>query len=277
VRAPLSDSLGHVAEAPAGDWNARVYHTVAAPHAAWGGAVLDRLRLSGSETVVDAGCGSGRVTAPLLERLPNGHVIAVDVSPAMLAEARTTLADYGARVSFVEVDLVRLDQVLDRTVDAIFSTATLHWIADHDAVFRAFANVLRPGGQLVAQCGGGPNLARLMSATDAVAAEARYRDALAGQDLWRHYYGAADTEKRLLAAGFAEPHAWLEDSPQTFADAAALATFARTVVLSRHVGVLPEALRDAFVEDVVAEIHRREGSYVLDYVRLNLDAQRTRD
>src|SRR5437762_9764659 len=107
------------------DWDASRYHRVAQPHAVWGASVLDRLRLRGNEVVLDAGCGSGRVTAQLLEHLPAGRVIAADLSPAMLQEARVALAQFSEQVTFVQTDLLDIDTALktDR-VDAVFSTAT---------------------------------------------------------------------------------------------------------------------------------------------------------
>lgn len=258
----------------AGDWDARSYHQVAAPHASWGTTVLDRTRLQGHERVLDAGCGSGRVTAQLLERLPNGHVVAADLSPAMLDQARTTLARFGDRVSFVQTDLTDIDRALHEPVEVIFSTATFHWIQDHDKLFRALYRVLRPGGRLVAQCGGGPNLQRFMHTADEVATRAPFAATLGGPQLWRFQYGADETAARLRGAGFADVRTWLEESPQTFDDAKALQDFTRTVVLSNHVNVLPAELRDDFVRAVVDEVRTREGAYLLDYVRLNMDATR---
>ena len=140
-------------------WDAGAYDRLSDPQYAWGQRVIGRLELRGDETVLDAGCGSGRLTALLLERLPHGRVIAVDRSPAMLAAARSNLAAAGRRVTYLCADLQTI--VLGRPVDAIFSTATFHWILDHPRLFRALAGVLIPGGRLEAQCGGGPNLARL--------------------------------------------------------------------------------------------------------------------
>jgi trans-aconitate 2-methyltransferase len=257
---------------PAADWDAVSYHQVAAPHAVWGANVLERLQLEGDEVVLDAGCGSGRVTAQLLERLPRGRVLAADQSPAMLAEARRTLEPYTDRVTFVEADLLEIDRALKDPVDVVFSTATFHWIADHDRLFKALHRVLKPRGRLVAQFGGGANLARLRQAADAVASSESFAPSLRGKDLWRFYYSPDETLARLQRAGFDQAHAWLEPSPQTFEDHTALANFARTVVLSAHVAALPAELRDTFVDQVVEEIKQRQCAYLLDYVRLNLDA-----
>lgn len=256
----------------AADWDAASYHRVAAPHAAWGANVLDRLVLRGDEVVLDAGCGSGRVTAQLVARLPNGRVVAADVSPAMLEQARKTLEPFGARVSFLQTDLLDVDRALQEPVDAVFSTATFHWIEDHARLFSALHHVLKPGGQLVAQFGGGTNLAGFMAATDVVAANPKYAPAFEGKSLWRFYYSPEQTLERLTAAGFTQAEAWLEPSPQTFKDRQALADFCRTVVLSSHLGALQGDQQQAFLDEVVDEITSRLGGYVLDYVRLNVDA-----
>jgi trans-aconitate 2-methyltransferase len=256
------------------EWDAGRYHRVAQPHAAWGANVLDRLELAGDERVLDAGCGSGRVTIQLLERVPRGHVIAADQSTAMLTEARKTLAQPAAagRITFLEADLLEIDRVLTAPVDVVFSTAVFHWIADHRRLFAALRGVVRPPGYLVAQCGGAGNLASFMRATDQVTERPAFSDIFANRDLWRFYFSAEQTEARLLAAGFSSARVWLEPSPQHFPDHAALADFCRAVVLTSHVALLPEALRDDFVDQVVDEIFASAGAHTLDYVRLNLTA-----
>jgi trans-aconitate 2-methyltransferase len=257
----------------AADWDAASYHQVAQPHAAWGADVLGRLELRGDELVLDAGCGSGKVTAQLLERLPRGEVIAADASPAMLAQAQSGLQRYADQVSFIQTDLLEIDRALGvRRVDLVFSTATFHWIADHQRLFGALHNVLRPGGKLIAQYGGGDNLAEFMRTSDAVAARQPYAQTLNNKKLWRFFYTPQQEQAWLAQAGFTSIEAWLEPSPQTFADAPALGEYMRTIVLSSHVGVLPEAQRDAFVNEVAEEIIKRQGSPTLDYVRINVTA-----
>jgi trans-aconitate 2-methyltransferase len=142
------------------DWDAATYDRVAEPQTRWGGVVLDRLTLTGDETVLDAGCGSGRITELLAERLPHGQVVALDASPSMIAEARRRLARFDDRVAYLVADLGRPFALPGGgQADAILSTATFHWVPDHDALFRNLAGVLRPGGELVAQCGGAGNIA----------------------------------------------------------------------------------------------------------------------
>src|SRR5215212_8517559 len=144
-----------------GDWNASRYDKVADPQTRWGAEVLERLPLEGDETVLDAGCGTGRVTELLLARLPRGRVVALDASAAMLEQARGRLARFGDQVSYVHADLGQ-PLPLEEPVDAILSTATFHWVADHDALFANLAPAVRHGGWLVAQCGGFGNIARFL-------------------------------------------------------------------------------------------------------------------
>ena len=247
------------------DWDATSYDRVSTPQVAWAEAVLERLPLRGDETVLDAGCGSGRVTAMLLERLPEGHVIAVDAAPAMVEHTRAALpAD---RVTVLCASLT--DLVLDEPVDAVFSNAVFHWIPDHELLFRRLHKTLRPGGRLVGQCGGKGNVAAFLGLATDVAAESPYAEHLRGFSRSHHFESAEDTEARLNAAGFDEIHCWLQ-AASTEPDEPL--EFARTVCLREYLEMLPEELREPFAAEVV----RRAGDrLVLDYVRLNIDARRS--
>jgi trans-aconitate 2-methyltransferase len=245
---------------PPRDWDAATYDKVADPMTRWGAAVLDRLPLRGDERVLDAGCGSGRVTELLVERLPRGAVVALDGSPAMIEQARSRLARFGNRVEYVVADLGRPLPVAE-PVDAILSTATFHWVPDHDAMFRSLAAVLRPGGRLVAQCGGAGNVASV-------------ERVLAGiGDGWlgdAHFETPEATAERLQAAGFVEVECWLTEEPTSFEPGAPFETFLRTVVLGSHLARLPEAERDVFVHRVASALPAPR----IDYVRLNILARR---
>jgi trans-aconitate 2-methyltransferase len=244
------------------EWDAATYDRVSAPQVEWAGRVLERLPLRGDETVLDAGCGSGRVTQLLLERLPRGHVVAVDSAASMVEHARAALDPERTTVS--QADLTELE--LDHPVDAAFSNAVFHWITDHDALFARLHGALGPGGLLVAQCGGKGNVARFHQAAREVAAEEPYADYLAG---WRgpwYFAGAEETAERLERAGFTEIETWLEPYPVTPPDPTG---FLRTVCLGPHLEQLPEELRSPYVEAV----HERCGPE-LDYVRLNIDAKK---
>lgn len=196
------------------EWNAASYHRVANPHVDWGRTVLDRLHLQDDETVLDAGCGTGRLTELLLERLPRGRVIALDQSANMLERARAVLEPrFGHRVTFMRRDLLALD--LDQEVDVIFSTATFHWIRNHPALFRALFRALRPGGRLVAQCGGGPNIATVAARAMAILRSPRYAPIVGDWVGPWEFADAETTANRLRAAGLTDVVTELMHAPVT--------------------------------------------------------------
>jgi trans-aconitate 2-methyltransferase len=245
----------------AGDWNAPKYDRVADPQTRWGAEVLERLALRGDETVLDAGCGTGRVTELLLARLPRGRVVALDFSAGMLGQARERLAPFGDRVTYVEADLGRPLPIPAR-VDAVLSTATFHWVPDHDALFENIAAVMKPGGRLVAQCGGFGNIARFLRVA---------REVHPGFRRVHNFQTAEATAARLKASGFDEVSTWLSEAPTRFEPGAAFEAFIETVCLRTFLDELPTEEREPFVKAVAA----RMPEPVLDYVRLNITARRT--
>ncbi len=155
------------------DWDADAYHRLSLPQTAWGTRVLASLELAGDETVVDAGCGTGKLTAALMARLPRGRAIAVDSSDDMLRVARHSLASFGDRVSFLHADISSL--TLSAPCDVVFSTATFHWVKDHPRLFANVFDLLKSGGRLHAQCGGGDNLKGIHERAHTLMADPLYR------------------------------------------------------------------------------------------------------
>jgi trans-aconitate 2-methyltransferase len=243
------------------DWDADAYHRVSGPMEAMALAVLDRLPLAGDETVLDAGCGTGRVTLHLADRLPRGRVIAVDASPRMVERARAVL---DGRADVRQADLLEL--TLEEPVDAVFSTATFHWILDHDRLFERLRAALRPGGRLVAQCGGAGNIAAVLAAADAIAAGPAYAESFEGWQRASYFASPEETTARLERAGFRDVRCWLQPNPVVPEDPAAYLT---TIVLKDHLARLEEDRRAAFV---AATIELLPKPATVDYVRLNIDA-----
>lgn len=252
------------------EWDARVYERVSEPQLGWGREVLARIPLRGDEVVLDAGCGTGRITRLVAERVPDGAVTGVDGSAAMVREATERLADLAPRVSVRRSDLLAL--AVDEPVDLIVSTATFHWILDHGALFRRLLAALRPGGRLVAQCGGAGNISAALAAAGAVAGAEPYRAHLHDMPEGWLFAGPEETVARLRAAGFEDARAWLQEATALLEVDAE--DFLATVVLRHHVELLPDGLRAPYVAEVAGRIRDGEGRVVLDYVRLNLEARR---
>jgi trans-aconitate 2-methyltransferase len=245
------------------DWDAATYERVSGPQAEWAERVIDRLELAGDETVLDAGCGSGRVTRLLLDHLPRGHVVAVDGAPSMVEHAREALRD---RATVIHSDLQEL--VLDEPVDAVFSNAVFHWVPDHDLLFRRMHDALKPGGRMSAQCGGAGNVQGFHGVAGAIGARqpfAPYFEDWAGP--W-NFAGPEETRERLERAGFGQIETWLQPWPVHPEEPRA---FVQTVCLANHLARLPEDLHDAYLDAVTEGMGERP---TLDYVRLNIVARR---
>lgn len=244
------------------DWDAAAYARLSTPQQDWAEEVLSRLRLAGDETVLDLGCGAGIVTARLASLVPHGRVIAVDASAAMVSEARTRLA--GTTASVLQADL-RTFTWPDRA-DALLSTATLHWVPDHPALWRRLHAVLRPGGRLVVQYGGQGNIPKVEAAMADLAGRAPYAAYLEPfQSPWT--FDSADAAGAdCAAAGFTDVRAWTQERAARPAD---MLGFLTTSVAVTELDRLPQSQRARYVTDLHDLLGRPEE---LRYVRVNVDA-----
>jgi trans-aconitate 2-methyltransferase len=242
-------------------WDARTYDRSSEPQQAWAADVLARLEgIAPDATVLDVGCGTGRVTEQLLALVPSGRVLALDASADMVELARRRL---GGRAQVWFQDALELD--LDEPVDAIVSTAALHWVPDHDRLWMRLAGALRPGGVLEIQCGGEGNIDGVREVIDAVARDRAPE--LLGWSPWV-FAGPRETEQRLRDAGFTAIRCWVAERPTYPQDVDA---FVRTSILAAHLERLPVERREPFAAAVVAGVR-----LPLDYVRLNVSAVRGR-
>jgi trans-aconitate 2-methyltransferase len=245
------------------DWDASTYDRISDPQFAWAQEQLLRLDLHQDDVVLDAGCGSGRVTALLADLVPRGRVYAVDVAPSMAEHAKRAL---GERATVFSQDLVELE--LPEPVDAVFSNATFHWIPDHDELFAALVRNMKPGASLVAQCGGIGNIDSFRKLADEVAQQAPFASHFVDWKGPWNYATPEDTTARLRHAGFENVACWLERKPTEPAEPR---SFVRSVCLVRHLDRMPEPLRDEFLDRV---LERAGKPFVLEYVRLNMTARR---
>ena len=240
-------------------WDARTYDQSSEPQQSWASEVVARLEgIPQDATALDVGCGTGRVTETLLALVPRGRVLAVDASADMVAMARRRLGD---RAEVWCQDVLDLD--VEEPVDAIVSTATLHWVSDHDRLWARLARALRPDGVLEIQCGGAGNIDCVREVIEAVARDTAPE--LVGWSPWV-FAGPQETERRLIGAGFIAIQCWLAERPTRPRDVDA---FVRTSILPAHLARLPAERRERFAAAVVAGV-----SVPLDYVRLNVSAVR---
>jgi trans-aconitate 2-methyltransferase len=266
------------------DWDAARYHLLSNPQLGWGRRVLERLAPRAGERILDLGCGTGRLTAELASALGLGTIVAVDRSETMLREASSrafpgphrvgdeTLAASTHHVHFVRADGACLPFV--DTFDAVLSTATFHWIHDHELLFASIYRALAPGGRLVAQCGGGPNLQRLYDRAEDLMALPRLAPYFDG---WRDPWMFADvpaTIHRLREAAFTAIDVYLEEAPTALDDRDTYRDFLATVCLREHLARLPEIERGQFLDLLADKAAEDDPAFTLDYWRLNILAQK---
>jgi trans-aconitate 2-methyltransferase len=255
------------------EWNSSQYHRLSQPQLSWGKKVLSRLLLRGDELLLDAGCGTGRLTAELLQSLLHGRVVGVDISQNMLAKANEYLKPkFGPRVDLVAADLQALP--FDHAFDGIVSTAAFHWVPDHARLFRSLHRALRRSGWLHAQCGGGPNLLKLRTRVKKLATTPPYARFFASfREPW--VFADAETARRTLQrAGFVDVETGLEPAFTILDDATQYSEFLSAIILRTHLECLPAPdLRTRFVAELTQQAATDDPPFSLDYWRLNLSAK----
>lgn len=262
------------------DWDAAKYHRVSDPQLAWGRTVASRLELVPGERLLDLGCGTGRLTMELAQK-SGIRVVGLDRSAAMLKEARkggpapAVALPTGVQANvrgqtpiYVLADGARLP--FTNAFDAVFSAAVFHWIADHDALFQSIHTALKPGGRLVAQCGGAKNLDRLYGRARALMDSPPYQRYFSGWTNFNHFENVHDTERRLVRAGFIDIDVSLVSSPVPFKDAESFTEFVAAVCLRHHLDRLPAGDREPFLRRIVEQSADDDAPLTLDYWRLNI-------
>lgn len=255
------------------DWDAAKYHRISDPQLAWGRAVAERLSAAPGERILDVGCGTGRLTEEIAQQ-PGIKVVGLDRSASMLREARSGRRTPVAGLpTYVPGDGADLPFV--GAFDAIFSAATFHWIPDHDRLFISLHTALKPGGRVVAQCGGGGNLDRLYGRARALMRSTEYGRYFSEWRDFNHFENVADTEDRLARAGFTDIDVSLVASPVTFDRPEQFTEFVSAVCLRHHLDRLPAADRNRFMARMTGMAVEDDPPLTLDYWRLNIQSRKS--
>ena len=274
------------------DWDAADYVAHSAAQQLWARELIEKLRLRGDEAVLDIGCGDGRATAMIAERLPRGSALGVDSSPSMIAKAREQFPTAGksrsaggaagkdggaglANLTFRLMDARALD--LPPAYDVAFSTAALHWMSDHRAILRGVRAALVPGGRLLFEMGGRGNIAEALAVVDEVVARPRWRGFFDGFVAPHHFFGREEYEIWLPEAGFDVSRIRVFERDMPHAGRAALLGWLRTTWFT-YVDRVPQELAAAFVEEVAdayeaAHPPDGDGVYHVQLMRLEVEAR----
>jgi trans-aconitate 2-methyltransferase len=215
--------------------------------------LLEKLRLSGDERVLDVGCGDGKVTAELAERVPHGSVLGIDASPAMIEFARSRFSKSAQpNLSFRYGDATTLR--FRHEFDLVVAFSSLHWIIDLAGALRAIKRSLAPGGRFAAQLVAKRHAAAAIKSPLHIA-----REEVMDRPAWSVYFEgleqrkahtADECKKLLIDAGFALRRFEFVTEEVTHPNAAALKGYARST-WHRYTERIPAQSRNAFLDEVV--------------------------
>lgn len=257
-------------------WDASLYAQNTGHHRAYDAVLFEGVDLADARLIVDVGCGSGDFTRSLLAPAPNARILGADADGGMIAIAQAGSTD--SRLSFVECSAQELQRVVEAdTADVVFSVAALHWINEdeHPQVLRELRSALKPGGVLRAQFGGYGQVAEPQRLLED---EAGKRGTVAHP--W--FFPSAERYATLLReAGFeidpSQDWVRLLHQRRSF-DRDSIITWFDSQAMHPYASALPESerggFRDAVHERVLTELRREDGSYDLDFVRLDLRVRR---
>ncbi|MBN1194173.1 MAG: methyltransferase domain-containing protein [Methanomicrobiaceae archaeon] len=230
-------------------WNPSDYHTHSSAQEAWAQELFPKLGLTGSERLLDLGCGDGKVTAALSRRIPDGVVIGLDRSPGMISFARSAYPEQQYRnLSFLQGDFT--DPGFTNAFDVVFSNAALHWATDHRPVLEGIARALAPGGRCLLQMGGRGNAADILAAVEHVAGLKPWKKYFTGFSFPYGFYGPEEYREWLAAAGLAGGQCRLFEKDMIQPDAGGLAGWIRTT-WHPYTKRVPEEKREEFIAAIV--------------------------
>ncbi len=230
-------------------WNPEDYAKNSDAQLKWARELRQNLNLQGNESVLDVGCGDGKITADLATTLPRGRVTGVDSSPEMIAYAtRTYPSKQYPNLSFVCVDARSLD--FDQEFDLCFSNATLHWVDNHQAFLHGVSRSLRSGGRLVVSCGGQGDAADVLQVFSELVSNKSWKDYFDGFRNPYFFYGDQDYALWLEKAGFTVEQLELVPKDMTHLGKEGLAGWIRTTWMP-FTHYVPESERDNFITHFV--------------------------
>ena len=262
---------------PTYQWNAADYARASSEQQQWARELIAKLRLQGHERVLDIGCGDGKVTAEIAASLPQGAVVGVDNSPAMIALAQASYPrSQWASLAFQLADAAALPFAAE--FDVVFSNATLHWVLDHVPVLRGIRRSLRPGGTVLLQMGGRGNAQGVIAAVEQVAGAPAWRSYFEGMRFPYGFYGPEEYRPWLAEAGLTARRVEIIPKDMRHAGRAGFEGWFRTTWLP-YTQRVPEALRPAYEEQVVTTYLEKNppdaaGTVHVQMSRLEVEASR---
>jgi trans-aconitate 2-methyltransferase len=264
-------------------WDAENYHRVSTVQESWAIELLEKRKMGEYEVVMDAGCGTGRVTETIANAVKRGRVYAVDRDDNMIAKAKENLSGF-SNITFIKSDISEVS--LPEKMDLIFSNAVIHWVLDHKKLFSNFWKLLKPNGELLIQCGGKGNLGMVHTILEKLRKSNTFKHYFVD---WKNPWNFAspeDIKKTLNDTGFKDTQAQLKKKTAEFEDYHEFILFMKTVVMKPHLSYLPtdnnNEIRNSFIGEFMNELKKNQITgrtetdidLRLQYVRLDITGRK---
>lgn len=230
------------------NWNAKDYQNNSIAQQKWARELLADLKLTGSEDILDLGCGDGKVTAEIAGLVVNGSVVGVDNSPQMIALAKENYpSSQHPNLSFQFLDAS--DLAFDGCFDLVFSNAALHWVKNHQPVLSGLNKSLRSEGKILLRMGGKGDAAGILSIINDVKASTKWVQYFTDFEFPFTFLGVDDYHPLLQDAGFSIIRVELIPKDMTHDGKAGLKGWIRTTWLP-YTSRIPEQMKNDFIEEV---------------------------
>jgi trans-aconitate 2-methyltransferase len=230
-------------------WNASDYADNSSAQAKWGRELISRLKLRGNESVLDIGCGDGKLTAALARQLPKGYVLGVDNSPEMIRFARKSFPlKQFPNLSFKVCDARKL--TFSNKFDLVVSFSTLHWVKDHMKILKGIRRALKPGGRILLQFGGKGNAENIIAFADEAIASERWKKYFRNFVFPWNFYGPKEYSPWVKDSGLKLERIKLVEKDMVQEGREGLVGWCRTTWLP-YIDRVPAEIQNEFLSDIV--------------------------
>jgi trans-aconitate 2-methyltransferase len=230
-------------------WDAKDYQNNSEVQQKWARELIAKIKLKGNESVLDIGCGDGKITAEIAKELPDGSIIGVDNSEDMidLANKNFPYKTY-KNVLFKLCDAKKLD--FNNEFDIIFSNATLHWVKNHIPVIKGIEKALKENGKILLQMGGKGNAREIIKTVNLIKNKSEWKKYFINFKFPYSFYGPDKYRIFFDNTGLEINYIKLISKDMTHKDKEGLNGWIRTTWFP-YTNRIPENLRNLFIDEII--------------------------